>query len=159
MIKFKCIIQKRKTQLKSFCSIENIKYSILQLQLPFLQVEILLTLFSKFFSTFLHSTFLLLISSVYLHFAKMYQHLVIHYQESRLQIQSSFAGDNGAVTHNSSFFESFYSYKKHLKNCKLYYFLVLSLFARRYQGNHCYFLLLSLLICLNLGGYPFDTRN
>ena len=37
----------------------------------------------------------------------------------------------------------------------LIFMLDFSLFTRRYYGNRCYFLFLSLIICLNSGGYTY----
>jgi len=51
----------------------------LKFMLPSVRLESLLTLFSKFFSFFLHSTCLLLITTLYVGLVEVYQRFTIHY--------------------------------------------------------------------------------
>jgi len=50
-------------------------------KLLFLQLQILFTLFTKFFSSFLHSTCLLSLLAEYFEFDEVYQHFTVHYKE------------------------------------------------------------------------------
>lgn len=130
----------------------------------------LLTLFSKFFSSFLRSTCMLSVSYKYLALGEVYLPIRAafpNYPTLRSISYCFYQSEDGAFTLSGALFLKTYdwlhflSYSIDYNSTTVLQINILGfyLFTRRYWGNHCYFLFLRLLICLSSAGILAHFRS
>ena len=132
--------------------------------LPFQQFQALLTLFPKSFSSFPHGTCLLSVSNLYLALDEIYHPLCAPFPRNvTLRLRTVYEGlqaIEGAITLIGALFQGAYTCAFDGNASQDYnsrpeapiFMLSCSLFIRHYKRNHCCFLVLRLLICLNSAG-------
>ena len=129
----------------------------------FSTISSLLTLFSKFFSSFLRSTCMLSVSDKYLALGEVYLPIRAAFPNYPTLRNISYClstSKDGTFTLYGVLFQRTYDMPwlsellHRLQFCIFVqiYILGFYLFTRRYWGNHCYFLFLRLLICLSSAG-------
>ena len=129
----------------------------------FSTISSLLTLFSKFFSSFLRSTCMLSVSDKYLALGEVYLPIRAAFPNYPTLRNISYClstSKDGTFTLYGVLFQRTYDapwlsellHRLQFCICVQIYILGFYLFTRRYWGNHCYFLFLRLLICLSSAG-------
>jgi hypothetical protein len=132
--------------------------------LPYQQFQALLTLFSKFFSSFPHGTCSLSVSHQYLALDDIYHPLSAPFPRNatlcirtEYTVSHSITGLSPSMAPHSRGLNRVTAQVTQLEttihNLAVgIYILCSSLFNRLYWGNHSYFLFLRLIICLNPAG-------
>ena len=129
----------------------------------FSTISSLLTLFSKFFSSFLRSTCMLSVSYKYLALGEVYLPIRAAFPNYPTLGNISYcfsAPKDGTFTLYGVLFQRTYGspplselfHRLQFRVFAQIHILGFYLFTRRYWGNHCYFLFLRLLICLSSAG-------